>query len=125
MTEEASLEFRLRKNDETRNDVLDETNDNDLMSEKYKIICKYLNYVKNLFILCSTVPGCVSISVFASLIYVPVRITSSVVGINICAITTAIKKYKSIIKKKKTKHNKIVLLGKDELNAIEVLIPKA
>ena len=44
MTEEASLEFRLRKNDETRNDLLDEINDNDLMSEKYKIICKYLNY---------------------------------------------------------------------------------
>ena len=44
MTEEASLEFRLRKNDETRNDLLDEINDNDLMSEKYKIIYKYLNY---------------------------------------------------------------------------------
>ena len=44
MTEEASLEFRLRKNDETRNDLLDEINDNALMSEKYKIIYKYLNY---------------------------------------------------------------------------------
>ena len=44
MTEEASLEFKLRKNDETRNDLLDEINDNDLISEKYKIIYKYLNY---------------------------------------------------------------------------------
>ena len=35
-----------------------------------------------------------------------------------------IKKYKSIIKKKK-KHDKIILLGKDKLNAIEVLISKA
>ena len=34
-------------------------------------------------------------------------------------------KYKSIIKKKKKKHNKIVLLGKDTLNTIEVLISKA
>ena len=37
-------------------------------------------------------------------------ITSSVVGINICAITAKIKKYKSI---RKNKNDKIVLLGKD------------
>ena len=35
-----------------------------------------------------------------------------------------IKRYKSITKKKK-KHDKIILLGKDKLNAIEVLISKA
>ena len=39
----------------------------------------------------------------------------------ICAITSGIKSYKSIIKEKK-KHYKIVLLGKDKLNTIEVLI---
>ena len=36
--------------------------------------------------------------------------------------TTAIKKYKSLIKKKKKKHDKIVLLAKPKLNSIEVLI---
>ena len=40
-------------------------------------------------------------------------------------ITAGIKKYKSIIKKKKKKHEKIVLLRKDKLNIIEVLISKA
>ena len=35
MVEEASLEFRLRKIDETRNYLLDEIKHNDLMSEKY------------------------------------------------------------------------------------------
>ena len=39
----------------------------------------------------------------------------------ICAITSGIKSYKSIIKEKK-KHYKIVLFGKDKLNTIEVLI---
>ena len=48
------------------------------------------------------------------LVCVPVSITSSAVGIKVCAITAGIKKYKSIIKKKKKKHNKIVLLGKDK-----------
>ena len=47
------------------------------------------------------------------------------IGIKICAVTVGIKKYKSIIKKKKKKHDKIVLLGKDKLNTVEVLISKA
>ena len=36
------------------------------MSEKYKKICNYLNYVEHLLILVSTVTGCVSISAFVS-----------------------------------------------------------
>ena len=44
---------------------------------------------------------------------------------NICVITAGIKKYKSIMKKKKKKQDKIVLLGKAKLNTVEVLISKA
>ena len=55
----SSLEFRLRTIDETRNHLLDEIKHNDLMSEKYKKTCKYLNYVEHLIILPSTVTGCV------------------------------------------------------------------
>ena len=45
----------------------------------------------------------------------------------ICAITAEIKKYKSIIRKKKKKkeHGRIVLLGKYKLDTIEVLLFKA
>ena len=125
MVEEASLEFRLRKIDETRNYLLDEIKDNNLMSEKYKKTCKYLNYVENLLTLASTVTGCVSVSAFASLVRDPVGIVSSAIGIKICAVTAGIKKYKSIIKKKKKKNDKIVLLGKDKLNTIEVRISKS
>ena len=39
--EEASLQFRLRKIDETRNYLLDEINHNDLISEKHKNTCKH------------------------------------------------------------------------------------
>ena len=38
--------------------------------------------------------------------------------------TAGIKKYKSIIEKKKEKHDKIVLLAKSKSNSIEVLISK-
>ena len=112
MTEEGSLEFRLRKIDETRNYFLDEIKHNDLMSEKYKKKCKYLTYVEHLLILESTITGCVLISAFAPLIWVPVSITSSSVGIKICVITAGIKKYKPIIKKKKKEHNKFFFFWK-------------
>ena len=45
MSEQASLEYRLKKIDNKRNYLLDETKHKDLMSEKYKKTCKYLNYI--------------------------------------------------------------------------------
>ena len=86
--------FKLKKIDETRNCLLEEIEHNDLMSEKQQRTCKYLNYVEQLVILASKVTGCVSISVFASLVCVPVGNASSAVEMNICKITTGIKKYK-------------------------------
>ena len=124
MVEEVSLEFRLRKTDETRKYLLDEIKHNDLMSQKDKKTCNYLNYIEHWLILDSAVTGCVSISGFALLFCVPVDITSSAVGIKICATIAGIEKHKSIIKKKKKKHDKIVLAGKNKLNTIEVLISK-
>ena len=52
-----------------------------------------------------------SVSVFASLLCIPIGITSSEVGLKLCAVTEGIKNYDSIIKKKK-KHQEIVLLAK-------------
>ena len=78
-----------------------------------------------MLVLASTITNCVSISGFSSLVCVPVGITSSVVGVKICGITAGIKKFKSIINKKKKKHDKIVLLGKDKFDTVEVLIGNA
>ena len=51
-------------------------------------------------------------------------VTSSAIGLKIAVIIAGIKKYKLIIKKKKKKHDQIVLLAKSKLNSIEVLISK-
>ena len=56
------------------------------------------------------------------LIGFPIRITSSAIGLKNCAIAAGIKKYKSIIKKKKKVPDKIVLLAKSKLNSMEALI---
>ena len=44
----SSLEFKLRKIEETRN--LKEIKHNGVMNEKHKKICKYLNHIENLLI---------------------------------------------------------------------------
>ena len=78
MVEEASTEFQLGKINETRNYFLDEIKHNDLMSEKYKKTCKYLNYVEDLLILSSTISGSVSISAFGLLVGIPFGISKSI-----------------------------------------------
>ena len=71
------------------------------MSKKHKKVCTTLNHIEHFLILASTITGCISISTFASLIGIRIRITSSAIGLKFCAITAGIKRYKSIIKKKK------------------------
>ena len=63
-------------------------------------------------------------SAFVSLGGIPIGITSSAIGSKVCVITAGVKKYKSIIKKKK-KHDKILSLAKCKLKNVEVLISKA
>ena len=123
--ENISKECRLKNIDETKNHFLEEIKENELMSKKHKKVCTTLNYIENFLILASAITECISISTFASFIVFPIRIMSSAIGLKICAITAGIKKYKSIVKKKKKKRYKIVLLAKSKLNSIEVLISKA
>ena len=90
-----SQEFRLQNIEKTRNYFVEEIKQNKLMSRKHKKVCTTLNYIEHFLILPSTITGCISISAFASLLGIPLRI-----GLQICAATAGIKKYKSIIKKK-------------------------
>ena len=83
-----------------------------------------MNYIEHFLILASTITGCISISAFASLLGIPVGYTSSAIGLTICAIAAGIKKYKSILKKKENKQDKIILLEKSKSNRTEVLIFK-
>ena len=61
------------------------------MNKKRKKVCTTLNYIEHFLVLGSTITGCISISAFASLVGIPIGITSSAIGLNICEITTAIK----------------------------------
>ena len=96
-----------------------------MIGEKNKKVCATLNYVMHFPILASVVTECISTFTFASLLGITIGILYSAIGLKICTITALSKKYKPIIKKKKKKHDKIVLLGKTRLNRMEGLIDKA
>ena len=81
------------------------------MSRKQKKVCTTLNYTEHFLFSASAITRCISVSTFASLLGIPIGFTSSAIGLKFCAITAGIKKYKSIIKRKKKKHDKIVLLA--------------
>ena len=123
--EDSSQEFTSKNIDEIGNYFLKKLEQNGFMSRMHKEVCTTLNYIKRLLILASKITGYISISAFGSLFGIPIRITSSAIGLRILAITAGIKMYKSIVKKKKNNHYKTVLLAKSKLNSIEVLISRA
>ena len=53
------------------------------MSKKHKKVFTTLDYIEKFLILASTITGCISNSAFASLVCIPVRITSSAIGLKI------------------------------------------
>ena len=79
-----------------------------------------LFYFEHFLAFASVVSGYISISASASLISVTVGIASYALGLKVFEITAGIKNYKSIIKKKRKKHKKIVLLEKIKLSNIKV-----
>ena len=99
--ENKSQEFRLKNTDETRNYFLEEIKQYELMSKKHKKVCTSINYTEHFLILASAIIGCISNSAFASLFGIAIGITSSAIGLKICSITAGIKKYKSIIRKRR------------------------
>ena len=76
------------------------------MSKKHKKVCTTLIYIEHVVILGFAVTGSISISNLSPLVVIPVGITSSAIGFQICAVTAGIKKYKSVTKK----YDKIVPL---------------
>ena len=114
--EDKSQKFRLKNLEKkTSTDFIKEIVQNELIINKNKKDCSTLNYIEHFLTLVSAVTGCSSISAFAYLVNISTGITSSTIGLNICAITARNKEYKSIIRKKKIEHDEIVLLAKPNL----------
>ena len=93
-----------------------------------KKLSKYIAvfyYIDEALIVLSTTSGGVSIISFTSIVGAPVGIASAGFTL-IFSLTTGItKKLLNITRKKKKKHDKILMLAKSKLNSIEILISQA
>ena len=76
-----------------------------MLSNKNKNICTTVNYIEHFLTLIFAVTVCISISAFASLVNISKGIMNSTTELNICEMFARVKRYKSIIKIKKKKHN--------------------
>ena len=89
--ENITRQFRLKNIDETQNYLIEKINQSELMSKNHK---KVVNCFEHLLILISTVTVYISIYTFASLVDIPVGITSSTIGLKASVITAEVRKRK-------------------------------
>ena len=61
------------------------------MSKKCKKVCTTLNYIEHLLMLVSTIKKFISIPPFACLVGIPIGITTSAIGVKICAVILGMK----------------------------------
>ena len=94
-----------------------------LIKENYA--AAVFDYIDKILIVLNATAGGVSICLFRSIVGAPVGITSAIFTL-IFSLTTGItKKLLNITRKKKKKHDKILMLAKSKLNNIETLIAQA
>ena len=79
--ENLSQEFRLKNIKEIKNYFIKETNQNELMKNKHKKVYRILTYIDHFLVSASSITGCVSVSALASVVVIPIGITSFMVGL--------------------------------------------
>ena len=80
------------------------------------------NYLDKILIVLSATTGGVSRIAFTSIIGAPVGIASAIFTLIFSLTTEIVKKLLNITRKKKKKHDKILMLAKSKLNSIDTLI---
>ena len=81
VAERIGQELRLKNIEEIKHYFIKEIDENELMSRKHKKVCTTRNYIEHFLILAPAVTKCILISAFASLLAIPIEITSSAVGL--------------------------------------------
>ena len=95
------------------------------MSQKLNKYISAFDYFGKTLIVLSATSGGTSIISFSSVIGAPAGIASASLGLVFSLTTGIIKLFLKITRKKKKKHNKIVMLARGKLNSIEALIFQA
>ena len=109
--------FRLDKISEIENYFYEEINQRKSCSKKLSKYVAAFDYIDKVLIVLSATSGGVSIISFTSIIGAPVGIASASFTLIFSLTTGIVKKLLDITRKKKKKHDKILMLAKSKLNS--------
>ena len=117
--------FRLYEIKKIENYFINEINETKSCSKKLNKYVTIFDYIDKILIILSVTTGGVSIISFTSVIGAPVGIASASFTLIFSLTTGIVKKLLNITRKKKKKHDKILMLAKSKLNSIDTLISQA
>ena len=96
----------------------------DIINKINKYIVAF-DYADKVFITLSASFGTLSIASHATVVGIPVGIAGASLTLIFTVATGVVKKLLSVTKKKKKKHNKIMVLARNKLNIVETLLSSA
>ena len=117
--------FRLYEIKKIENCFINDINQQKEYSKKLNMYVTIFYYIDKILIVLSATTGGVSIISFTTAIGAPVGIVSASFTLIFSVTTGIIKKLLDITRKKKKKHDKILMLAKSKFNNIETLISQA
>ena len=117
--------FRLDEISKIENYFHEEINQRKSCSKKLSKYVAAFDYIDKILTVLSAATGGVSICSFTSVVGAPVGTASSSFTLIFSLRTEIVKKLLSITRKKKKKHDKILMVPKSKLNRIETLISQA
>ena len=117
--------FRLYEIKNIENDFINEINQQKLYSKKLNRYVTIFDYIDKILIILSATTGGISIISFTTTIGAPVGIASASFTLIFSLTTGIIKKLLDITRKKKKKHDQILMLAESKFNSIETLMSQA
>ena len=117
--------FWLDEMSKIGNYFVEEINQRKSCSQKLNKYVTTFDYIDKILIVVSATSGGVSIISFTGTTGAPVGIASASFTLIFSLTTGIVKKLLNIIRKKKKKHDKILMFAKSKLNSIDTLISQA
>ena len=117
--------FRLYEIKKVENYFINQINETKSCCKKLNKYVTIFNYIDKILIVLSATSGGVSIISFSSVIGAPAGIASASFTLIFSLATGIVKKLLDITRKKKKKHDKILMLAKSKFSSIDTLISQA
>ena len=117
--------FRLYEIKKIENYFINEINERESYSKKLNKYVTIFDYIDKILIILSATTSGISIISFTSAIGTSVGIVSASLTLIFPLLTGIIKKLLNMTRKKKKKHDKILMLAESKFNSIETLISQA